>query len=354
MTDWLEVRAGQQAFEHIRERGLQQRDVQLLMGASGGPKWFILQRLDKFLFGEFFADREQPLDLLGTSAGAWRFASLGQSDPVAASELFANLYSRQTYSAKPDVEEITNEAKKLLHTYIPDAALPHILEQDKFRHHFIAVRCKGLAARDSKLQALGLLGSALGNSLSRKWLARRFERVIFHHPKSPLRFSQHWQEFKTQHVPLQASSFKPALLATGSIPMVLAGVRDIPGAPPGVYRDGGITDYHFDVNLNSVGGLVLYPHFHRDITPGWFDKRLPWRRTKPNHWPNVVLLTPTPEFIASLPFGKIPDRKDFVTLSASERIRYWQTAIESGQKMADQFHEWLQSGAIRDKVKRWV
>lgn len=353
MTDWIKIQAGETAFRHIREQGLKADDVAMIMGASGGPKWFVLQGIDRFLFGEFFKDRRRPLDMLGTSAGAWRFASLGQPDPVAATDLFAELYSSQTYSAKPDITEITEEARKLLHRYVPDEALPQMLQQDIFRHHFIAVRCRGLVATDRKLQALGLMTSALANGLSRRWLGRSFERVVFHHPQSSATFSQGWNDLPTHHVPLSEANFKQALLATGSIPMVLKGVKDIPGAPPGIYRDGGITDYHFDVDLSGVDGLVLYPHFNQQVIPGWFDKRLPWRRTVGARWPNVVLITPTDAFLEKLPFGKIPDRTDFAKLPAEQRFQVWQQAIAQGRWLADQLHEWIESGKIREKVSLW-
>lgn len=352
-ADWLQIRAGREAWLHIQEQGLKPADIGLLMGASGGPKWFILQGLDRYLFGDFFGRREQPLDMLGTSAGAWRFASLGQRDPVAASDLFCRLYSHQTYSEKPDVTEITDEARKLLHEYIPDDAVNEILTQDKFRHHFIVTRCRGLAAKEGRSQLLGLLGSAAANAINRRWLGRFYDRVIFHHPKSDAAFTQGWNEFPTHHVELSKANFKSALLATGSIPMVIEGVRDIPGAPPGIYRDGGITDYHFDVDLSAVNGLVLYPHFHQEVVPGWFDKSLKWRRTQGKIWPKVILMTPTDEFIRALPYGKIPDRKDFSNLSAAERLKYWQQAVEQGKRMADQLHEWIETNQLREKVRLW-
>ena len=135
--------------------------------------------------------------------------------------------------------------------------------------------------------------------------------------------------------------------------MVLEGVRDIPGAPPGVYRDGGITDYHFDVDLSKVDGLVLYPHFHQEVIPGWFDKRMKRRRTTGRDWPNVVFVSPSEQFVKSLPYGKIPDRTDFQKLPAKERIEYWRKAIAAGQRMGDELREVIESGAIRERVSLW-
>lgn len=352
--DWLTIKAGRTAWLHIQEHGLRAKDVRLLLGASGGPKWFVLQGLDRYLFGHFFNDLDQPLDLLGTSAGAWRFASLGQQDPVAAIDLFCELYRQQTYSEKPDVREITDEAIKLLNEYLPEQAIDQILKQTKFRHHWIVTRCRGLTGAPGKRQMAGLLTSALANSLNRKYLRRFYDRVVMHHPASAATFVDRWNDFDTYKVPLSHANFKQALLATGSIPMVLEGVRDITGSPPGMYRDGGLTDYHFDLDLGAVDGLVLYPHFYSEVIPGWFDKQLKWRRTNGKHWPQVVLIAPSEEFVKSLPYGKIPDRSDFAKLSVADRFAYWQQAVEQGQRMAEQLHEWISTDQLRQKVTLWT
>ena len=352
-TSLLTIKAGATAYQQVREQGLRADDVDLLLGASGGPKWFVLQGMDRYLFGDFLSNKSQPLNTLGTSAGAWRFAALGQDDPVAASELFARLYSTQTYSEHPDRHEITREAKKLLERYVPATAIEQILTQDRVHHHFIVARCLRSTAAENKRQVLGLLSSAFANSLNRANLGRYYERVMFHHPHSSLSFCRHWHDLPTRFVELGRSNFAPALLATGSIPMVLEGVRDIPGAPPGVYRDGGITDYHFDVDLSKVDGLVLYPHFHQEVIPGWFDKRMKRRRTTGRDWPNVVFVSPSEQFVKSLPYGKIPDRTDFQKLPAKERIEYWRKAIAAGQRMGDELREVIESGAIRERVSLW-
>lgn len=354
MTDWISIKAGATAYQHIQETGLAADDIELLLGASGGPKWFVLQGLDKWMFSEFFKNKKAPLNTLGTSAGAWRFAALGQKDPVAASDLFCRLYRTQTYSDAPDRDEITREAKALLARYVPDEAVTEILGQSAVRHHFIAARCRGWTAAESKKQLLGLLGSAFANSLNRRWLGHFYERVIFHHPQSDLKFSRGWKDLPTHHVELTPNNFQHALLATGSIPMVLDGVADIPGAPPGMYRDGGVTDYHFDLDLSEVDGLVLYPHFHPEAIPGWFDKRLTWRRTTGKKWPSVIFISPTEAFIQSLPHGKIPDRTDFAKMDAASRIDYWTQAVEAGHRMADQLQDWIAGGKLREKTQLWL
>lgn len=349
----LTIKAGETAFNQIKQQGLQAQDIELLLGASGGPKWFVLQGMDRYLFGDFLAAKTTPLNTLGTSAGAWRFAALGQQDPLAASDLFARLYSHQTYSAKPDRHEITAAAKQLLAEYVPANAISNMLAQTHIRHHFIVARCLRGTAAEGRRQMFGLLSSALANSLSRRALGRYYERVVFHHPQATLNFCRPWQDLPTRFVTLTEENFAPALLATGSIPLVLDGVRDIPGAPAGVYRDGGITDYHFDLDFSAVNGLVLYPHFHQQVTPGWFDKRLKKRRTSGKQWPNVVLISPSEAFVKQLPYGKIPDRTDFQKMPAAQRIDYWQQAIAAGQRLGEELQTLIETGAIKDRVQLW-
>src|SRR5690554_135247 len=97
MNQWIEIKAGSKAYHRIQQQGLTSEDIGFLFGASGRPKWFILQGLDDYLFGDFFNKRTQPLKLVGTSAGAWRFASLGQAQPAKASALFSHLYRSTVY-----------------------------------------------------------------------------------------------------------------------------------------------------------------------------------------------------------------------------------------------------------------
>ncbi len=104
-------------------------------------------------------------------------------------------------------------------------------------------------------------------------------------------------------------------------------VTDIAGCGAGHYVDGGITDYHFDWPFVS-DGLILYPHFYPSLSPGWFDKSLPWRQRRNAPSSKLVLLSPTSSWVRSLPYGKIPDRKDFTKLSDQARLSYWQEVTE--------------------------
>jgi hypothetical protein len=90
--------------------------------------------------------------------------------------------------------------------------------------------------------------------------------------------------------------------------------------------DNGIIDYHFDFANCDGDGLVFYPHFSDQIVPGWFDKLLK-RRTNTDQLDNVVIVAPSRDYIASLPYGKIPDRRDFKKMSQATRLTYWDECV---------------------------
>ena len=92
--------------------------------------------------------------------------------------------------------------------------------------------------------------------------------------------------------------------------------------------------------------LVLYPHFQRQVVPGWLDKALKHRHRATAFLDNVVLLCPSPAWIASLPGAKLPDRNDFMTLDVTERQRRWRTAVAESQRLADEFAALTQLDSI--------
>lgn len=336
MASALRVIAGAKARAHIEQNGLRAEDIRVMVGASGGPKWLSMARLDEFLFGEFFADRQTPLHLIGSSAGAWRFSCFAQRDPAAASRRFAEGYQHICYAPGMSFDDITRHTHGLLDVVLPDAeAVAAVINNPVIKLNLIACRAKGLnASLNRAAQMAGLLMTATANAVSRRSLGAFYERTLFEAPGASAPFRQ-LHDLPTQVVTLNEDNLRPAVLASGAIPLVLAGIADIPGATPGLYYDGGITDYHFDIPFCD-DGLVLYPHFYSQVVPGWFDKSLRWRKPNPRHYDNVVMLCPSEQWVASLPQGRIPDRRDFSRLSDAQRIREWgETMARSEQLVED-------------------
>ena len=336
----IDIYAGKTAAKIINEQGFKPELFTSFLGASGGPKWFTLFGLDKYIFGEFFKHRTQPLNLIGSSAGAFRSACFAQNYPVAAIKRLAKSYSQTRYSSnKPTPAEITLKARALLDDVFGDDGVTEIINNPVFKAHFIVAKSNGFIASEHKLiQLLGLSKSYMLNRINRKLLGAQYERFIFGAPNSDLSITDSYK-FKTQNIELTQINLKDAFLASGSIPLVMQGIKNIVGSPPGIYRDGGIIDYHFDLKINNPG-LILYPHFNSDPKAGWFDKNLK-RKVAPQNYDNVVMITPSKEFIAGLPYGKIPDRNDFTDLDADTRIKYWNTVFSETEKLAEAFDKRL-------------
>ncbi len=146
-----------------------------------------------------------------------------------------------------------------------------------------------------------------------------------------------------------ATNAEDALLASGTIPLLAAPVRDIAGAPPGLYWDGALVDYHLLLpypRRSTADRIVFYPHFNDFVTPGWLDKHLPWRRSPRAHpWlEDMLLVSPSPAFLATLPNGKLPDRRDFYRYGPDHagRIRAWETAIAECGRFAAAVLGWME------------
>ena len=261
----LTFSAGAAAFREIQADGLSYSRIGTLAGASGGAKWLALSQLDRVVARVVLPQLESPIHTIGTSIGAWRFACYGQANPLAAIDRFEEAYLSQTYSAKPDREEITARTTEILDYVLGEEGVAEILSNPLLRMHVMTVRTRGPLATENRIGlAAGLLPLATLNLLSRRVLGLVCDRVLFHDPRDMPPFYS-LEGFPMYQVPMSAANLKQSILATGAIPLVLAGVRDIAGAPPGMYRDGGIVDYHLDFphsdddKADAVSALLQSP-----------------------------------------------------------------------------------------------
>ena len=356
MPDTISVRAGRRAIGIIRDEGLNPARVKVLAGASGSAKFLVLTGIDRVLM-DLFKDRTEPLHLLGTSIGAFRMAAFCQNDPVAALLPGKGIYIAQHYQRRPTREEINRETLRILDAFIDEGRIEQVLNHPFMRISFLANRCRGLLKSEAlPLQWMGLGLAAGANLLSRDFLGAFFERALFCAPGELPPYAG-MNRFPLKVYGLTKDNFKPALLSSGAIPAIMAGVSDIPGVK-GMFRDGGILDYHLDIPflpgpvLPGENRLVLFPHFYEHITPGWFDKRLN-RPPDPDNMADVVVVAPSPAFVQSLPLGKIPDRKDFYGFKGKdrERMAYWKETVNRSRELGLEFVESISSGRIRQMVK---
>ncbi|MDJ0813567.1 MAG: patatin-like phospholipase family protein [Woeseiaceae bacterium] len=346
----LVFKAGPGALEIVRRDGFSPELIGTIAGASGGAKWLVLSQLDRVILQTIVPRLQGPVHLIGTSIGAWRFACYAQSDPVAAIERFEEAYIHQEYSDAPDVHEITAKSREILGVLLGQDGVTEILDNPVLRTHIMTVRARHIAAAEQKhLLATALAAAASANAISRRALGLFFERALFFDARDLPPFFDA-RGFPLQRVMMRKENLEDAIVATGSIPLVLSGVRDIHGALPGVYRDGGVIDYHLDLPHSEDGRLALYPHFFEHIVPGWFDKRLTWRKPAPAHVDRTILISPSAEFAASLPNRKIPDRTDFQTFVPSERMRLWRDVVGACERLAEELHEVLEKGELESRL----
>lgn len=364
----LRILAGRTARAHLQQHGLRPGDVRVVAAAAGGPKGLVLGALDRYLFGEWLMRSSQPVHLVGASIGAWRMATAALADPVAGFRRLEHDYIHQTYEVDPGrllptAAQVSREFERELESFF-EGAVDGLLAHPRYRLHIVTSRGRHLLGREGRLRTpLGYLGALLSNALSRRALGLWLERVVFSTPGEALPVDL--ADMRHRVVALNAQNFRPALLASCSIPFALKAVHDIPGAPRGAYWDGGITDYHLHWNYPSINtareagvaglaeavaeaghGLVLYPHFQQAVVPGWLDKAWTQRHRCTPFLDNVVVLAPDPQWVRTLPGGKLPDRSDFKRYARrfDERVRDWSRAAAESARLADDLAEALQQG----------
>jgi hypothetical protein len=339
----LALRAGPRAAARIASEGLQPSDIDIVPGAAGGPKGLALAALDREILARWLPQAPRLRHLVGASIGAWRFAAACAADPVRAMDDFTRVYVEQSYPARPSRRFVSDWAREALASLFAGREA-QILASPLYALDVLTVRGRWPLTREGARVAMGFGAAACANALGRRHLARFLDRVIFHDARAKLPFPACFDAFATGEVALTPENLRPALLASASIPLVLEGVSDIPGAPAGLYWDGGIIDYHLHLPYSSTPGLVLYPHFTEKIVPGWLDKSMPWRRARGPWLDNVLLVAPSREFLATLPNGKLPDRGDFHRYAGEDarRMRDWRRAMAECERLAEAFYAFVQ------------
>jgi hypothetical protein len=349
----LRLYAGPQALAHIRRHGLRPHDIAAIPGAAGGPKGLILGPLDRFLFGQWLPQSTQPIDLVGASIGAWRLATACLNDCESGFRRLEHDYIAQHYELepgrkRPTAEQVSREFGLGLRGFY-GGRIQEVLTHPRWRLHVMTSRGIGLLAREHPVfTPLGYAGAYLTNLISRGLMDAWLERVVFSSTRDGVPHALPFddRDYRTRQVALNADNFMQAIQASCSIPFVLKAVHGIAGAPRGAYWDGGITDYHLHLNYRSPRpepGLVLYPHFQKQVVPGWLDKSLKWRHKATPFLDRTLVLAPDPDWVRTLPNGKLPDRTDFTRYAKDlpARIQAWTAAARASEQLAEEFALWL-------------
>lgn len=332
----IQLYAGNKAFNEIRQHGLQPQRIKMMVGASGGPKWLMLSRLDQYISGQFLANTDHEISLIGSSIGAWRMALYAQENPQQSFEEFEHLYMHQRYPMPLKSKDISLFVDKVLGQLFTEIRTDAVVNNHLRKLNVVAVRNRRLlSSKKPLMQGLNLASAITSNLVSPGLMEKVFPRVLISPDHAPAPYN-----LNAEKITLNQGNLRQSLTASAAIPIALQPSK-IAGSKDRWHWDGGIVDYHFSGPFNVDDGLVFYPHFSPNLIPGWFDKSLPWRKVKARDYDNVVVLTPSKEFIAKLPYGKIPDRKDFNQLSDNERENFWSQVLRATDQLVDEFHNMI-------------
>ncbi len=350
----LTISSGPDAYAKIQRDGLCADDINAVFGASGAAKWMAIYGLDKAIFSQWFSGRQQELLLFGTSVGAFKLAAACHTNPVDGLDRLAQGYIHQSYPDGSTTDDTEREFLKLKRQVISPDKINEILLHPSFRFSCGAVRCLGdLASHDVAVQKKACIKAAFKNLRGRHGLQKELERIIFYDVRAQFPFFS-GDNYRTEAIKLNQKNLEKALSASGSIPVYMKGIENIPGAGEGLYRDGGLLDYHpVPENLWRDDGLILYPHFYSTCSIGWFDKFLPWRKATAQQMRQVVMVSPTQKFLGTFELCRIPDRRDFKRFAKndSERIRLWQDVADKSQLLGEEFMALANSGRLAEMVK---
>ena len=351
----IKIKAGENVYKAIKDGSFNLNSISTYYGPAVGPRWLLASGFDLTLLKGGFLGGSRAVNLIGASAGAWRFAAWIQPQAADSYRRFMNAYISARFTRQDTPATILEKFSGILGSYIEDDALSFALASKRYRLSVITARSRGLVASEAlPLQKTALAACFALNYFSRSQLHRFAERVVFYQGSKPPPFCFQ-PGFRGRYVRLNEANFKHAVMASGAIPLVVAGVKNIFGAPEGVYRDGGLIDYHLSHQFaGKEDDLVLFFHHEERIVPGWLDKKITKRAPDEQTLNNVVMIFPSQSFVDRLPDGKIPDRDDFLTHidDPNRRIENWNRVASLSAPLGEEFLELVESGRLRDIVEK--
>ncbi|HKU38142.1 MAG TPA: hypothetical protein VJR89_08345 [Polyangiales bacterium] len=345
----LQYRAGARALERLRAGRLGLPHVRGLVLPATGPRWILASGFDRALIeAGFFAQHARPeherLLLLGASAGAWRALALAARDPLRAHQALLEGYCEQRFRRGDTPGHISAAYRRLLDQVVDAHALGH----PALDLALTVVRARAWRAGAGRLRMLASMGAAAALNLVRgdatQWF---FERVVFHTAREHPILSA----LRGRRVALSAENLLGAALASGTVPVYMDPVCDLPGAGAGGYLDGGLADYHVNQPLRCEDGVIVMFSHQARVVPGWFDKGLGWRES-PERCADLLVVYPSRRFIESLPGGRVPTRDDFWEFEQKpeERIRRWREVAERSRELGAEFLDDLRSGGVAERA----
>ncbi len=349
MMSQLRYRAGPRALGHLRRFGLRGQ-VRVFVAPATGPKWLAAYGFDRALIDGNLFDGSVPTLLAGASAGAWRSLSFASPEPAAMHRALMEAYCVQEFSRADTPATVRSAFEEMLAKLFAGSE-QRILAHPSLRLAIHTARARGSGGRASTRWHLASLSlAALLNPWSPRAQQAALERVTFHSREVGAALVEH----RGRRVELLPTNLLPAALASATVPLAMEPIGDIPGAPDGIFLDGGMTDYHVaERYVHARPGVTLLFTHQRRLFGRWLDQYLPWRNPRGGVLEDLVHVYPAPDFVASLPGGSVPTRHDYRELVdlPGERVRRWKTAVLESERLGECFLRDLESGRLIDSVE---
>ena len=227
----LTIRAGHLAKKLILNEGLNAQQVDIIPGAAGGPKGIGLQGLDQAIFEQFLTQHPMRRYLVGSSIGSWRFASILAWGAKEGTERLADLYTRMQFNQGMSMQDISQVCNTMLDQLI-NGREQHIVQHPDYHLTVMAVKSRHLFNSDRRLSLLASVAGIVATNTAKRRASKIFMQRVVVQPQhaNPLKLHTD-KDFTTHYYHLTEYNLNKWLMASGSIPGIMAGVRDIPDAP---------------------------------------------------------------------------------------------------------------------------
>ena len=252
-------------------------------------------------------------------------------DPVAALDRFEEAYIGQAYEKKPTPAKVTGESRRIFEVMIGRTASGKPSSHPHIRLHMGTVRSRGRLQPIEAAARLGLGAAATANDGLARLLGLFFERVVFHSRARP---RVRVRDLATQNAGLDADNLREATLASGSIPIVMAAIQDIP-----VRRADSIATAASPITISrtsSSAGAHLLSAFLRQDRAGLVRQAAAWRRRADRLLDRTLFHRTVTGVRRDAAGRKVPDRDDSSRMKTAERQRRWNEALSACHRLGEE------------------
>lgn len=331
-------------FVCICECGLQLVDVGIVFGVVGGLKVLGIQGLDLVIFGEWLLCVLCECLLIGVFIGFWCFVSVCLFDVVVGFICFGELYIWQCFFKGVSIVEVLCKCVVMFDDLFVGQDV-WIFDNLLYCFNVVVVKSYGCFVYDYKVSfGLGLFLVICDNLIGCCYLYCYFEWVILYDVCQVLLLVV-LIDFLLCYLYLDGGNLCQVLFVFGLILMVMEGVCDLFGVGFGIYCDGGLFDYYFDLFYEDCG-VVFYLYFIDKVIFGWFDKGLFWCCGDVGCLQDVLLLVLLCEYLVCLLYVKLLDCKDFICYFGDDDgcECYWCQVMVESCRFGDEFFELVDGG----------